>query len=130
MSNALTPDEIAHILDRADVIETWLKAVRALAHETIEAGATVPGWTLKPKRGVRKWTDENMVKERLRDAGLDGFTTETLVTPAQAEKMAKKQGLQLDFFDLIETSSSGMTLVREDDRQAASAQSASADFGS
>lgn len=128
LPQSLSNTEIAEILDKADVIETWLKAVRQYAHGLIEAGDSVPGWTLRPKRGVRKWKDVRVVKQRLDSEGLKNFVVEELVSPAQAEKLAKQQGLQLDFFDLIETTSSGMTLVREEDKQAASAQSAAADF--
>ncbi len=124
----LSNREIAEILNKADVIETWIKAVREYAQTMIECGDEVPGWVLKPKRGIRKWKDVRIVKQRLASEGLEGFLVEELASPAQVEKMAKKQGLQLDFFDLIETTSSGLVLVREDDKQAASAQSAAADF--
>lgn len=125
---SLSSTEIAEILNKADVIETWLKAVRSYAQELIEAGDSVPGWTLKPKRGVRKWKDIRIVKQRLASEGLQNFVVEEVVSPAQAERLAKQQGVQLDLFDLIETPSTGVNLVREDDKQAASAQSAAVDF--
>jgi hypothetical protein len=124
----LSNEEIAEILNNADVIETWLKAVRGLAFGVIEDGGDVPGWKLKPKRAVRKWKDERIVKQRLASEGLDGFLTEDLVTPAQAEKLAKQQGIQLDLFDLIEAESSGMTLARETNSREAATRTATTEF--
>jgi Protein of unknown function (DUF2800) len=124
--DSLSNDEIARILNDADVIETWLKAVREHARELIDAGETVPGWSLKAKRGIRKWKDERIVMQRLASEGLEGFITEGLATPAQVEKLAKKQGVQLDLFDLVTSESSGTNLVRED--AAGSATAASNDF--
>ena len=125
---SLTNEQIAELLDKADVIETWLKAVRAYAQELIEAGDYVPGWKLVPKRGTRKWKDERIVKQRLASEGLKDFVVEELVSPAQAERLAKKQGVQLDLFDLITSESSGVNLARETDKQASATASAKNDF--
>ena len=125
---SLTAQQISELLDKADVIETWLKAVRAYAQELIEAGDYIPGWKLVPKRGTRKWKDERMVKQRLASEGLSGFLTEDLLSPAQVDKLAKKQGLQLDLFDLIISESSGVNLTRETDKQVSATASAKSDF--
>ena len=125
---SLSASELAELLDKADVIETWLKAVRAYAQELIEAGDIVPGWKLVPKRGTRKWKDERIVKQRLASEGLSGFVSEELLSPTQVEKLAKKQGVQLDLFDLITSESSGVNLTRETDKQASATASAKNDF--
>lgn len=125
---SLTAQQISELLDKADVIETWLKAVRAYAQELIEAGDHVPGWKLVPKRGTRKWKDERIVKQRLASEGLKNFVVEELVSPPQVEKLAKKQGIQLDLFDLITSESSGVNLTRETDKQASATASAKSDF--
>ena len=125
---SLTAQQISELLDKADVIETWLKAVRAYAQELIEAGDHVPGWKLVPKRGTRKWKDERTVKQRLASEGLQDFIAEELVSPAQAERLAKKQGIQLDLFDLITSESTGVNLTRETDKQFSAAASAKSDF--
>ena len=124
----LSDQRLAEILDNADVIETWLKAVRGLAYQRVEQGHDVPGWKLVPKRAIRKWKDERIVKQRLASEGLDGFMTEGLVTPAQAEKLAKKQGIQLDLFDLIDAESSGMNLARETNSRDAATRTAVSEF--
>ena len=124
----LSQPALADVLGKADVIETWLKAVREHATEQLEAGISVPGWKLVEKRATRKWKDIRMVKQRLASEGLTGFETEGIATPAQVEKLAKKQGVQLDLFDLIEANSSGVTLVRETDKRTAASASAADDF--
>jgi len=125
---SLSANELAELLDKADVIETWLKAVRSYAQELIEAGDIVLGWKLVPKRGTRKWKDERIVKQRLASEGLSGFVSEELLSPTQVEKLAKKQGVQLDLFDLITSESSGVNLTRETDKQASATASAKHDF--
>ena len=124
----LSDEQLAEILDNADVIETWLTAVRGLAYSMISDGRDVPGWKLVPKRAIRKWKDERIVKQRLASEGLDGFLTEGLVTPAQAEKLAKKQGVQLDLFDLVDAESSGMKLARETSSRDAATRTAASEF--
>ena len=79
---SLSNDQIAKILNDADVIETWLKAVREYAKEIIEAGESVPGWKVQPKRGIRKWKDIRMVKQRLASEGLNDFLVEEVASPA------------------------------------------------
>jgi hypothetical protein len=125
---SLTNEQIAEILDNADVIETWLKAVREYAKEVIEAGDYIPGWKVQPKRGIRKWKDIRMVKQRLESEGLKNFLVEEVASPAQVEKLAKKQGLQLDLFELIDQTSSGTTLARETDKAVSATASAANDF--
>lgn len=124
----LSEEEIAEVLENADVIETWLTAVRGLAFSAISDGRDIPGWRLVPKRAIRKWKDERIVKQRLASEGLDGFLTEDLITPAQAEKLAKKQGIQLDLFDLIEAESSGLRLAREPNSRDAATRTAVSEF--
>ena len=124
----LSEEEIAEVLNNADVIETWLTAVRGLAYSAISDGRDIPGWKLMPKRAIRKWKDERIVKQRLASEGLSGFLTEDLITPAQAEKLAKKQGIQLDLFDLIEAESSGLRLARETNSREAATRTAVSEF--
>ena len=113
--------KLADILDEADVVETWLAAVRDRAQATIEGGGTVPGWKLTPKRAVRKWRDERIVKQRLASEGLTDFLVEELVSPTQAERLAKKQRVAIDLSDLTVSESSGMKLTRDAERGTATA---------
>lgn len=126
--DVMSVHDLANVLNKADVIETWLKAVRDLAHALLTNGEPIPGWKLVPKRSIRKWKDERMVKQRLASEGLSNFLEEKLVSPAQAEKLAKKQGIQLDLFDLLDNSETGTTLARETDKRVSASASAGNDF--
>ena len=116
-----TARELADILDEADVIETWLDAVRDRAFATLEGGGTVPGWKLTPKRGVRKWGDERIAKQRLASEGLSDFIVEQLASPAQVERLARKQRVDVNLSDLTVSESSGLKLTRDAERGTATA---------
>ena len=121
----MTGTMLAEVLNEADVIETWLKAVRDRAQKQLEGGNVVPGWKLEAKRAQRKWRDERIVKQRLASEGLSDFLEEKLITPAQAERLAKKQGVVVDLADLVVSESSGFNLSR--DVQKGTATSAASD---
>lgn len=124
----MTLAELAKVLDKADIIEAWLRGVRAMATEVMQDGMHVPGWRLVPKKGMRRWRDEEAAKERLAKEGLQDFCVNSLVSPTQAEKLCKKQGIECSFSDLITSESSGVNLVREDDRRVPANMTASKDF--
>lgn len=124
----MSADELARVLDKAEMIETWLRGVRAMAMELLEDGVAVPGWRVIPKRGTRRWKDEAAARERLAKEGLANFCTDSLVSPTQAERLCKAQNIAANFSDLITSESSGVTLVREDDRRVPANMSAERDF--
>jgi hypothetical protein len=113
----LTPAQLAHILERADIFETWLTAVRARAHLVAETTG-LPGWKLVAKQARRKWADETKAAEEL----LHGFGVERssiyetkLKSPAQVEKFLTPADRKTDTFKaLCPAISSGLTLVRAD----------------
>ena len=100
-------------LANADLLEDWIKDLRALAMTMMEAGAKVPGYKLVAKRSVRKWLDESKAADALVALGVDPMKQE-LVSPAQAEKLLKplKQALP---DDLVAAMSSGTTFAPESD---------------
>lgn len=53
----LTPAEVAEILDRADMIQNWLNAVRAHAQAEAEAGVEIPNYQLVAKVGRERWNE-------------------------------------------------------------------------
>lgn len=86
----LTADQIGLILERAKLVEDWLKAVREYAHSAIEAGGEVPGWKLVAGRRSRSWVDEAAAEAWLRQRFKVGeILPRKLVSPAQAEKLVK-----------------------------------------
>lgn len=87
------PEEwLAACLSKADLIEDWVKSVRAEAERRLLAGAPVPGYKLvQGKRGARQWADAKAVEEalksmRLKEAEMYDFK---LISPTSADKLAK-----------------------------------------
>jgi hypothetical protein len=108
--------QISHYLKQADMLEQWVTDLRALAHTMLEAGAVVPDWKLVAKRATRQWVDEIQAAEALipmLDNPKDVFV-EKIISPAQAEKLLKKEKKELPK-DLVVAISSGSTLAPVDD---------------
>lgn len=108
--------DVSDYLKMADQLEGWIKEVRALAMQTLEAGLPVPGYKLVPKRAMRQWMDEGKALDAMCELGLDvkELTETKLLSPAQAEKVLKKHKLALPA-DHVVAVSSGNTLAPEDD---------------
>lgn len=119
----LSGREIADVLEEAEVVEGWIEAVREEAQRRIEAGERVSGWRLAPTRPTRRWKDEAVVMSELLDAGLTNtqiLTEMVLRSPAQIEKLLKKEGYDPDMLEpWISSKSSGVKLVRNDEADAA-----------
>jgi hypothetical protein len=115
--------DVSDYLKMADQLEGWIKEVRALAMQTLEAGLPVPGYKLVPKRGMRQWVDENKALEAMRAMGVNAMelTEMTILSPAKAEKVLKKHKLALPD-DHVVSVSSGNTLATEDDPRPAAVQ--------
>ena len=112
----LDVDTLAQHLHTADLLEEWIKDLRALAFGLLEKGADVPGYKIVQKQARRKWTDEGVAKQALLSLGLkESVVVETsIMSPAQAEKALKKRFSELPE-DLIKSESSGTTLAPVDD---------------
>ena len=106
----LDVDTLAQHLHTAELLEGWIKDLRALAFGLLEQGATVPGYKLVQKQARRQWVDEANAAKVL---GED-FIEPVLLSPAQAEKLLKKRKLALPD-DLVVSVSSGTTLAPVDD---------------
>jgi hypothetical protein len=120
---ALDAPLIGEMLTKADLLEQWIADLRALAFQMLQAGGTVPGYKLVPKRATRQWVDPEKARAALEDLGLDQteLMETKLLSPAQAEKVLKKHKLAMPG-DLIVAISTGDTLATEDDPRPASLQ--------
>jgi hypothetical protein len=98
---------MGQLLQSADLLEAWLKDIRALAHEVLDKGGKVPGYKLVAKRSTRQWADEKAAVEFLGDKAFK----QELVSPAQAEKLLKTKLPA----ELVVSISSGNTMASEDD---------------
>lgn len=84
----LTPDEMALVLGKADLLDSWVEGVRKQAFKTLKAGKKIPGYTIGPTLARRYWAKplatEAMAKKKF---GYDAFE---LKSPAQLEDVAGK----------------------------------------
>jgi len=111
---AIDVQTLGSYLANADILEDWIKDLRALAHQILDSGAPVPGYKLVAKRGTRQWVDEAQAHVELRKLGIEPHKEPELVSPAQAEKELKKRKMTLPD-DLVVSVSSGTTLAAESD---------------
>lgn len=116
----LAPEQVADLLQKADIVEAWVKSLRAHAYATLENGGNIPGFKLVPKRATRKWINE---AEAAAEVG-DQFWDRKARTPAQVEKIFGKAAIE----GLTVSVSSGLTMVSESDKRQAAALSAADDF--
>lgn len=114
--DSLMPEDIAAILDMADLIKDWLNAVAAYGRAQAESGVAIPGYALVEKIGNRVWKDEKALIAVLREAGAANdviFQPPKVRSPAQVEKLigAKRKHL---IADLTEKPVTGVNFVRAD----------------
>ena len=108
-------DKIGAYLHNADLLEAWIKDLRALAEEMMKKGKPVTGWKMVPKRATRSWVKEEDAKAALLQHLKESEVIETkLVSPAAAEKLLKAQKLKLPD-GLTVAISSGNTIAPESD---------------
>jgi hypothetical protein len=108
-------DKIGAYLHNADLLESWIKDLRALAEEMMKKGKPVKGWKMVPKRATRSWVKEDDAKVALLQHLKESEVIETkLVSPAAAEKLLKAQKLKLPD-GLTVAISSGNTIAPESD---------------
>ena len=110
----LDPAFVGAYLKNANLLESWVSDLRALAFSMLEKGVKVPEWKLVAKKSTRKWLDEGAAEVALTALTIDPWKEAELVSPAQAEKLLKplKQALP---DDLVASISSGTTLAPESD---------------
>ena len=105
--------QIGSYLKTADLLEDWVKDLRALAFEMLEKDVPVPGYKLVAKRAVRSWADEKAAAAFMQANAVEPWEPK-IKTPAAAEKELKKSKVALPS-DLVVAVSSGSTLAPEDD---------------
>ncbi len=90
----LDADGLARAMAAADLVEIWLKAVRAEVEARLLAGQAVPGFKLvQGKKGNRKWVDEKAAEELLKAMRIkhDAMYDYSVISPTTAEKLAKTE---------------------------------------
>lgn len=85
---------LSAVMTKADMIEDWLKAVRAEVERRLLAGESVPGFkVVQGKRGARQWTDAKAAEQMLKTfrVKLEDMYDMKLISPTSAEKLAKAE---------------------------------------
>lgn len=109
----LTPDQVSDLLDKAELVEDFITALRKQATKTLTEGGVLRGWQMAPKRPTRAWSKEaDAVKVLLDNGILEKQIYETsIISPAAAEKILGKDRKQV--LDSVTTKvSSGLTLSK------------------
>jgi len=90
----LREDFLGQALAAADLIENWLKAVRAEAESRLLAGKPVPGFKLvQGKKGNRAWTSKEEAEAVLKAMRVkhEQMYDYSVISPTSAEKLAKAE---------------------------------------
>lgn len=113
-----SPEERAARLDMLDMIEAWIKEVRAHEHRMAEMGQPAPGYGLVEKTGREKWVDEEAARAAIQKTGLaedKWLNPGKLRTPKQVRDALKKAKADPSALaGLSETPTGGTNLVRID----------------
>jgi hypothetical protein len=83
---------LAAVMAKADLIEDYLKAVRAEVESRLLAGRAIEGWKIvQGRQGNRAWSDANAVEQQLKAMRLkvEEMYDLKLISPTTAEKLAK-----------------------------------------
>jgi hypothetical protein len=125
------PEKLAKTLALIPQIEAWIKGIEEFAYQECLAGRQPPGFKLVQRQARRKWKDPESVESALLlELGLD-YTqvreTAPLKSPAQIEKLLKKDEKKL-LETLTVKESSGLTLVPESDKRPAAKPDATTEF--
>lgn len=87
-------DWLAACMGKADLIEAWLKAVRAEVETRLLAGETVVGFKLvQGKKGNRAWSDKEAAEALLKTMRVphDQMYDYSVISPTTAEKLHKSE---------------------------------------
>lgn len=88
-------DDLARMMSSCDLIEMWMRAVRAEVERRLLAGDKVPGYKIVQGRaGARAWSDTEAATKLLRETfrlPVEEAFDMKLISPTSAEKL-KKEG--------------------------------------
>ena len=132
-----TPDDkLAYVMDRANMIESWIKSVRAEVERRLLAGEPVKGYKLvQGKKGNRQWANAEEAEAALKAMRIkhDQMYDYKLASPTSIEKLAKAEEIgprQWTKIQALITQSEGQPSVapESDKRPALVTSAAASDF--
>lgn len=111
----LSPERIGRLLQQADIVRSWLKALEAEALRLAREGTEIPGFKLASRRGHRAWINPDAALARLSETYAidpDLLAPRALISPAQVEKVVKRETKQkADLSELVSVPNLGPRLV-------------------
>jgi len=109
----LTPDQVADLLDKAELVEDFITALRKQATKTLTEGGVLRGWQMAPKRATRAWTDDIKALKVLLEMGVpeEQIYETSMITPAAADRLLGKDRKQV-LDSVTKKVSSGLTLSK------------------
>ena len=113
----LTLEQLAAVMQRAELVKDWIRAVQEHAHQMAEHGHVIPGFKLVDKRATRKWRDEIGAQDYAIKHGCGAsqvYAEPKTKSPAQLEKMIPKAARE-GMAEFVSKESSGTNLVRDAD---------------
>ena len=118
MPDTLEDSEIAVILSQVDQLVSWANDIKAYALTQAQNGTHYDGFKVVEGRKVRKFTDDDMVAEKVKAAGYDPYEKKLLGVTAMTSLLGKKQFNEL-LGDLVVMPAGKPTLVPESDKRPA-----------
>ena len=118
MPATLDDTEIAAILERVDEMISWGNDIKEYALKQAQSGVHFEGWKVVEGRSNRKYTDEEAVAFKVKDAGFDPYEKKLLGVTAMSTLLGKKKFEEL-LGGLIYKPPGKPTLVPESDKRPA-----------
>lgn len=118
MPATLDDTEIAAILEKADEMISWGNDIKEYALKQAQSGVRFEGWKVVEGRSNRKYTDEEAVAFKVKDAGFDPYEKKLLGVTAMSTLLGKKKFEEL-LGELIYKPPGKPALVPESDKRPA-----------
>lgn len=91
MPATLDDTEIAAILEKVDEMISWGNDIKDYALKQAQSGVHFEGWKIVEGRSNRKYTDEEAVAFKVKDAGFDPYEKKLLGVTAMSTLLGKKK---------------------------------------
>lgn len=91
MPATLDDTEIAAILEKVDEMISWGNDIKDYALKQAQSGVHFEGWKVVEGRSNRKYTDEEAVAFKVKDAGFDPYEKKLLGVTAMSALLGKKK---------------------------------------
>jgi hypothetical protein len=88
----ISPAQFKIYLDNADLLESWLAAIKSQAFSSMARGIIIDGYELTEGLGNREWRDAKEVEKMY--GGTVEIYDRKLKSPAQLEKLVSKKELE------------------------------------